>query len=50
MQFTGGTAADPSAAMLIANTIDFIGSTSLGDLDGSAVEGNSYLISASLVE
>ena len=50
LKFAGGSTADPSAAMLIANTVDFTGSTELGDFDGSAVQANNMLISATLVE
>jgi len=50
VKFTGGSAFDVSATMLIADEIEIAGNTNLGDFDGSAVQANKVLIEASLVE
>jgi hypothetical protein len=50
VKYSGGSAIDISSTMLIADEVDISGNTVLGDFDGSAVEANTLLIEASLVE
>ncbi len=51
MEFTGGTAADSSSIMIIADTVDFKGGdTFLGDFDTSTIMNNALMLQAKLVE
>lgn len=50
VKYAGGSAFDISATMIIADEVDIVGNTNLGDFDGSAVEANTLLIEARLAE
>ncbi len=51
VEFAGGTAADSSSIMIIADTVDFKGGdTFLGDFDTSTIMNNALLLQAKLVE
>lgn len=50
LNFSGGTSLDTSASMIIANTVSFTGQSHLGNLEDSAVQTNTSLITAVLVE
>lgn len=50
VKFAGGSSFDVSATMLIADEIDIVGNTNLGDFDGSATETSNLLIQAWLAE
>lgn len=50
VKFAGGSSFDISSTMLIADEVDIVGNTILGDFDDSAVESNTLLIQASLAE
>ena len=51
VEFTGGTAADSSSIMIIADTVDFKGGdTFLGDFDTSTIMNNALMLQAKLVE
>lgn len=50
LSFSGGASVDSTASMMIANTVSFTGHSYLGNLAGSAVQANTSLISAILVE
>ncbi len=41
---------EPIPTIIVANSVDFSGNTYIGDLDGSAIESNPFLIGVSLVE
>ena len=50
VKYAGGSSFDVSAAMLIADEINIVGNSYLGSFDGSAVQVNTLLIEAQLVE
>ncbi|NNE83895.1 MAG: Tad domain-containing protein [Alphaproteobacteria bacterium] len=50
VKFAGGSSFDVSATMLIADEIDIVGNTNLGDFDGSATETSNLLIQSWLAE
>ncbi len=50
VSFAGGTTLDVSSSLIIANSLNFTGQSSLGNLKGSVVETSPYLVFARLVE
>jgi hypothetical protein len=50
LKFSGGSAVDASASMLIARTVDFVGITNIGGFEGTVVEKNPALVKAVLIE
>jgi hypothetical protein len=50
LKFAGGTEADKSGAIIIADVLDFTGNSFVGDLEDSPVQKNPQLIVATLVE
>ncbi len=53
LNFTGGSALNESASIIIANTVTFIGDVHLGGFDkapGNAILGNALMLQATLVE
>jgi hypothetical protein len=50
VKYTGGSAFDISATMIIADEVEISGNTNLGDFDGSATQANTLLIEAWLAE
>ena len=50
LNFSGGTEFDVSSSMLVARTISFTGQTHVGNFDGTVVEANPLLFTASIVE
>lgn len=50
VKFAGGSSFDVSASMLIADEVDIVGNTNLGDFDGSATQANTLLIESRLAE
>jgi hypothetical protein len=50
LQFSGGTEIDPVTTVIVADTIDFVGNTNIGDFDGSGILADPNLIEVRLVE
>jgi hypothetical protein len=50
VSYAGGSAFDTNANIIIADEVNIVGNTNLGDLDGSATQTNTLLIKAQLVE
>ena len=50
VSFSGGSSLDSSSAMLIADSVTFMGNSFVGDFDNSAAESNQSLVSISLIE
>jgi hypothetical protein len=50
VKYAGGSSFDTNASMIIADEVDIVGNTSLGDFDGSATQANTLLIEAWLAE
>jgi len=50
ISYNGGTTFNATASILIAQTITFTGQSNLGEFEGTAVEANTTLIAARLVE
>lgn len=50
VKYAGGSSFDTNASMVIADEIDIVGNTNLGDFDGSATQANTLLIEAWLAE
>lgn len=50
VKFAGGSSLDINASMIIADEVDIVGNTMLGDFDGSATQANTLLIEAWLAE
>jgi hypothetical protein len=48
--FAGGTETEPTASLLIANSVAFIGNTEIEDVDESPAMANSGLFQAYLVQ
>jgi hypothetical protein len=50
VKYAGGSSFDTNASMVIADEVDIVGNTNLGDFDGSAAQANTLLIEAWLAE
>jgi hypothetical protein len=50
LQFSGGTTIDPVTTLIVADSIDFVGTTEVDDFDGSAIRANPNLITVQLVK
>ena len=50
VQFSGGSNLDANQSMLLVDTIDFTGNTTIGDFGGTVVEANTQLIQAELID
>ena len=48
--FAGGSAIEPSATFIVANTVDFSGNTEINNVEGSVVESNPQLTEVTLLE
>ncbi len=48
--FAGGSEIDPVTTIIVADTINFVGNTSIGDFDGSGILADPNLIEVRLVE
>jgi hypothetical protein len=48
--FAGGSEIDPVTTFIVADTIDFVGNTNVGDFDASGILADPNLISVQLVE
>jgi hypothetical protein len=50
LQIAGGSEFDPVTTMIIADTVNFTGNTTTGNLDGSVVRDNPAFVTVTLVE